>query len=243
MTISPDFSAASTAVTAVLAAYLLLGEPFVGRRVYGSLARRRDTEPRALVRYFGLTITLWWAFAGLAVAALLLSPGLDAADLGITAPERPGYTVALICVFTAIAVATGRNFRGLAEQGKNVPGLSSIEAMLPRTTEERRLAVALAVTDGICAELVYRGLLIAFGVGALGLNLYLAVGLSALVHAAAGFYQGRQGMALFGLFGAVFGGLYVATGSLLLPVVAHVALSVRDLTLPAPDKLRAVPAA
>ncbi|MET7363338.1 CPBP family intramembrane glutamic endopeptidase [Streptomyces sp. NPDC005562] len=241
MTISPDFSAASTAVTSVLAAYLLLGEPWAGRRTYGSLARRRDTEPRALVRYFGLVLTLWWALAALAVAALLLSPGTDAADLGLTAPDRPVYAGVGILVATAIAVASGRNFRALARRGRNVPGLAAIEAMLPRTAEERRLAIAVAVTDGLCAELLYRGLLIAFGVGVLGLGVSAAAVLSVLVYAVAGFYQGRQGVLAFALFGAVFAGLYLATGSLLLPAAAHIALSVRDLTLPAPEKLSTAP--
>ncbi|WAL94772.1 CPBP family intramembrane glutamic endopeptidase [Streptomyces sp. Je 1-369] len=243
MTISPDFSAASTAVATVLAAYLLLGEPWAGRRMYGSLARRRDTEPRALVRYFGLVLTLWWALAALAVAVLLLSPGTDAADFGLAMPDRPGYVVTGILLAGAVAVASGRNFHDLAKREKNVPGLASIEAMLPRTAEERRLAIAVAVTDGIGAELVYRGLLIAFGVGVLGLDLYVAAAFSVLVYAVAGFYQGRQGVLAFALFGAMFTGLYLATGSLLLPVAVHVILSVRDLTLPAPEKLRAAPEA
>ncbi|MEW2391439.1 CPBP family intramembrane glutamic endopeptidase [Streptomyces venezuelae] len=238
MTISPDFSAASTAVTAVFAAYLLLGEPWAGRRMYGSLARRRDTEPRALVRYFGLVLTLWWAFAALAVAALLLSPGTDAADFGLTAPDRPVYVVTGVLLAAAIVAASGRNFHDLAQRGRNVPGLASIEAMLPRTAEERRLAIAVAVTDGVGAELVYRGLLIAFGVGALGLDLYAAAALSVLVYAVAGFYQGYRGVLAFALLGTVFTGLYLATGSLLLPVAVHVFLSVRDLTLPAPEKPR-----
>ncbi|WP_447036647.1 CPBP family intramembrane glutamic endopeptidase [Streptomyces sp. DSM 118878] len=235
-TISPDFSAASTAVTAALAGYLLLGEPWAGRRMYRSLARRRDTEPRALVRYFGLSLALWWTFAALAVGALLLSPGASAADFGLVAPERSAYVVTGILLVAAIAVASARNFHELAKQGKNVPGRAAIEAMLPRTAEERRLAVAVAVTDGVCAELVYRGLLIAFGVGALGLDLYAAAALSVVVHAAAGFYQGRQGVLVFAVFGALLTGLYLATGSLLLPVAVHVILAVRDLTLPAPEK-------
>ncbi|MFJ2772920.1 CPBP family intramembrane glutamic endopeptidase [Streptomyces sp. NPDC087300] len=243
MTISPDFSVTATVATAALAAYLLLGEPWLGRRAYGSLARRRDTEPRALVRYFTFVLTLWWALAAVAGAALLLSPGTDAADLGLTVPERPVYAVAIVLIIGAAAVASGRNFRDLAAQGKNVPGMAAIEAMLPRTTVERRLATAVAVTDGICAELVYRGLLIAFGVGALGLDLYAAAALSVLVYAAAGSYQGRRGVLIFGVFGAVLTGLYFATGSLLVPVAVHVILSLRDLMLPAPDVLRTAPAA
>ncbi|AZM52557.1 CPBP family intramembrane metalloprotease [Streptomyces sp. WAC 01529] len=243
MSISPDFSVAATAATAALAAYLLLGEPWAGRRMYASLARRRDGEPRALVRYFTLTLALWWSFAAVAVAALLLSPGVDPADLGIALPERPIYAVAGILILTAIAAASGRNLYDLAERGKHVPGLAAIEAMLPRTAEERRLAIAVAVTDGVCAELVYRGLLIAFGVGALGLPLYAAAALSVLVYALAGFYQGRKGVLVFALFGAVATGLYLGTGSLLLPVAVHTVLAVRDLTLPAPDKPRAPAAA
>ncbi|MEV8022992.1 CPBP family intramembrane glutamic endopeptidase [Streptomyces sp. NPDC086554] len=242
MTVSPDFSAASTAVTAVLGAYLLLGEPWLGRRVYGSLARRRDTEPRALVRYFTFVLAFWWVFAALAVAVLLLSPGMAAADLGIAAPDSPATTAVVIVAVAAVTVMSGRHMRSLAEGGRNVPGLASIQAMLPRTAQERRLAIAVAVTDGLCAELVYRGLLIAFGVGVLGLNLYVAAALSVLVYAVAGFYQGRSGVLAFGCFGALFAGLYATSGSLLLPVAVHVALSVRDLTLPEPEPIGSVPA-
>lgn len=243
MTISPDFSAASTAVTAALAGYLLLGEPWAGRRMYGSLARRRQTEPRALVRYFGSVLALWWAFAALAVAALLLSPGVSAADLGLAAPDRPAVVITGIILAAVIAVASARNFHHLVRQGKNVPGRDAIGAMLPRTAEERRLAVAVAVTDGLGAELVYRGLLIAFGVGVLGLDAPVAAALSVVVYAAAGFYQGRQGVLVFAVFGALFSGLYLATGSLLLPAALHVLISVRDLTLPAPERPLAAVAA
>ncbi|MGW6060233.1 CPBP family intramembrane glutamic endopeptidase [Streptomyces sp. NPDC055189] len=241
MTISPDFSVASTAVTAVLGAYLLLGEPWLGRRLYGSLARRRDAEPRALVGYFTFVLVFWWVLAALAVAALLLSPDMTAADLGIAAPESPVSAAIIVVAFLAVTVTSGRNMRTLAQSGRNVPGLASIQAMLPRTAQERRLAIAVAVTDGICAEFVYRGLLIAFGVGVLGLNLYAAATLSVLVYALAGLYQGRSGAIAFALVGVLFAGLYVSTGSLLLPVVIHVALSVRDLTLPEPEPIGSVP--
>ncbi|MFE6161811.1 CPBP family intramembrane glutamic endopeptidase [Streptomyces sp. NPDC056486] len=241
MTISPDFSVASTVVTAVLGAYLLLGEPWLGRRLYGSLARRRDTEPRALVGYFSFILVFWCVLAALAVAALLLSPGIAAADLGIAAPASPVSAAVIIVLMGAVSVVSGRKMRALAEGGRNVPGLASIQAMLPRTAQERRLAIAVAVTDGICAELVYRGLLIAFGVGVLGLNLYAAAALSVLVYAVAGIYQGRSGVIAFGLVGALFAGLYVASGSLLLPIAVHIALTVRDLTLPVPEPIGSLP--
>lgn len=231
---APEFSAAATAVAGVLGAYLLLVEPWLGRRMYASLARRRATEPRALVRYFTLTITLWWAFAALALSALLLSPGVRATDLGLALPKDPLFFLPVVLLFAAIAVASGRAFRDMAKDGKHIPGRAAIEAMLPRTGTERRLAVAAAVTDGICAELVHRGLLIAFGVGALGLDPYLAAALSLAVYALAGWYQGATGIVVLALFGALLTGLYLATGSLLLPIAVHAMISVRDLLIPAP---------
>ncbi|MFF8659584.1 CPBP family intramembrane glutamic endopeptidase [Streptomyces huasconensis] len=241
MTISPDFSPAATALTAVLGAYLLLGEPLLGRRMYASLARRRAGEPGALVGYFRSALGLWWALAACAVAALLLSPGVAAADLGIAPPDKPAVVVVGVLLSTVIAVTSGRTLRDLDRQGKHVPGRAAIEAMLPGTPRERALAVAFGVTDGICAELVYRGLLIAFGVGVLGLHLYAAAALSVLVYAVAGYYQGRQGLLVFGAFGALLTGLYLATGSLLLPMAMHVVLSVRDLTVLAPPTPSATP--
>lgn len=236
---APQFSVAGTAVAAALGAHLLLVEPWLGRRMYASLARRRATRPRALVRYFTLTITLWWAFAALAVSALLLSPGATAADLGIALPGDPLFFFPVVLLFAVIAVASGRSFRELAKEGKHIPGRAAIEAMLPRTGTERRLAMAAAVTDGICAELLYRGLLIAFGVGALGLDLYLAAALSLAVYALAGWYQGGTGVLVLALFGTLLTGLYLATGSLLLPIAVHAMISVRDLLIPAPELPRA----
>ncbi|MGB8945452.1 MAG: CPBP family intramembrane glutamic endopeptidase [Streptomyces sp.] len=235
VSLSPEFSAVSTAVAAAVGAYLLLGEPWLGRRVYASLARRRDTEPRALVGYFTFVLVFWWVLAALAMTVLLFSPAMAAADLGIALPESPLTAVAVIAVMVVVSVVSGRKMRALAEGGRNVPGLASIQAMLPRTRQERRLAIAVAVTDGICAELVYRGLLIAFGVGVLGLDVYVAAAFSVLAYALAGIYQGRSGVIAFGLVGVLFTGLYLASGSLLLPVAIHIALSVRDLTLPVPE--------
>ncbi|WJV49551.1 CPBP family glutamic-type intramembrane protease [Streptomyces flavofungini] len=232
---APEFSGAATALAGALGAYLLLVEPWLGRRMYASLARRRASEPRALVRYFTLSISLWWAFAALAVTTLLLSPDARATDFGMALPEDPLFFVPVVLLFAAIAVASGRAFRDMAKEGKHIPGRAAIEAMLPRTGAERRLAIAAAVTDGICAELVYRGLLIAFGVGALGLDPYLAAALALAVYALAGWYQGGAGIVVLALFGALLTGLYLATGSLLLPIAVHAMISVRDLLIPAPE--------
>ncbi|WP_156724249.1 CPBP family glutamic-type intramembrane protease [Streptomyces apocyni] len=231
MTISPDFTTAALAVAAVLVAYLAVGEPWLGRRMYGSLERRRDSEPRALVRYYRVVLGIWCALGALAVAVLALSPGAAAGDLGLGAPDDPLFTYALIPVFLVAVGWSGWVFRQKARDGRHIPGLSSISAMLPRTPGEHRYAVAVGLADGVIGEFVYRGLLIALGVGVLGLNVYVAAALALAVYALAGLYQGRKGVLLFAFFGAVATLLYLQTGSLLLPVVFHAAIAVRDLVM------------
>ncbi|MBC9717935.1 CPBP family intramembrane metalloprotease [Streptomyces sp. TRM66268-LWL] len=239
MAISPEFGTAGAAATAVLAAYLLLADPWIGRRMYASLERRRDSEPRALVRYFALVTVLWWLAAALAGAALLAADDVAASDVGLGAPESPWYAALLCALLVVGAVVTGRSLRRLHAEGRSVPGLSTIAAMLPRTPAERRIATVAAVTDGLCAEFVYRGLLIAFGVGVLGLNVYVAAAISLAAYALAGLYQGRRGVLAFAVFGAIATMFYLVTGSLLVPVVFHVVMTVRDLAfIPVPPRER-----
>ncbi|MDG4861550.1 CPBP family intramembrane metalloprotease [Streptomyces sp. T-3] len=230
-TVSPEFTTASTLISAALATYLVLGEPWLGRRMFASLKARRDGEPRALLRYYRFGTAFWAGFAALALLAFALSDGFQAADLGFGAPERPWFAAFLAAVLVFVALATGRSFHKMAREGKHVPGLGTLDAMLPRTGRERRYAAVTAVVSGVGTELVYRGLLIAFGVGVLGLNLYVAAAGSLVIYAAAGWYQGREGVLLFALYGALMTGLYFLTGSLVVPIVANVALCLRDLVL------------
>ncbi|WBB62288.1 CPBP family glutamic-type intramembrane protease [Streptomyces sp. WMMC500] len=230
--ISPEFSTAGLAVALPLAAYLVLADPWLGRRLYADLKRRRDTDDRALTRYFGLMIAIWWPLAALAVAAVLLSPDVAAADVGFALPDSASavaVTLAVAAAFGVSVVLGGRNMRKLSAEGRNIPGLAAIEAMLPRTPAERRLAVAVSVTDGICANVVYRGLLIALGTDVLGVGVFPAAAIAVAVAALVGLYQGAEQIPLFALWSAVVTAAYVATGSLLLPVLIHVVTVGRDL--------------
>lgn len=232
--LSPHLTTASVVTAAAVALYLAVGEPFVGRRMYASLARRRDTEPAALVRYFRTVLGFWAVLVALCGAVYALSPGLTAADLGLAVGDGPVAVTAFAGALLVAVVLGGRKLGGLARDGKHVPGLDAVSAMLPRTPRERRHAVAVALVDAAGSELLHRGLLIAFGVGALGLNIYVAAALALLIYAGAGLYQGRSGVVVFALFGGVCTALYLLTGSLLLPVAVHALVSLRDLVyLPA----------
>ncbi len=95
----------------------------------------------------------------------------------------------------------------------------------------------MAVTAGVCEEIVYRGLLIAFGVGVLGLSTTAAAALALAVFVAGHFYQGWKGMVVVALLGFWLTTVYLSTGSLLLPILVHVMIDVRGLVcMPAPDR-------
>jgi hypothetical protein len=95
---------------------------------------------------------------------------------------------------------------------------------MPRTRRERLWGAALAVTAGVTEEIVFRGLLIAAGVGILGLPAWTAALLSAAVFGLAHRYQGPAGMANAAFAGLLFTVLYGVSGNLLSAMALHVAV-------------------
>ncbi len=103
--------------------------------------------------------------------------------------------------------------------------------LLPRTRRERWLAAGMAVTGGVFAELLYRGLFITL-VASMGVPLWGAAALSILLFAVAHAYQGWWGLLSAGFSGTLFTVLYLGTGSLVVPVLVHVALNLRSVVFP-----------
>ncbi|WP_017616537.1 CPBP family intramembrane glutamic endopeptidase, partial [Nocardiopsis salina] len=119
------------------------------------------------------------------------------------------------------------------------PGRGVEELLYPRTRAEQPPAAGAAVTGGVFAEILYRGLFITL-VASLGLNLFVAALLSILLFSVAHVYQGWWGAAHGALTGTLFTVLYLGTGSLWVPIVVHVALNIRSMVFPpasaAPDE-------
>ncbi|WP_039831212.1 CPBP family intramembrane glutamic endopeptidase [Nocardiopsis valliformis] len=103
--------------------------------------------------------------------------------------------------------------------------------LLPRTGRERGLAAGMAVTGGVFGELLYRGLFITL-VASMGVPLWVAAVLSIVVFAVAHAYQGWWGLLSAGFSGTLFTILYLGTGSLVIPILVHVALNLRSVVFP-----------
>lgn len=165
----PDFSPAGVALGLVLVAYLVLIEPVLGFRSYAYLRRHRAERSRALKRVYALTLGVEVSWLVVVVLILLVSPDLEPGALGLRLPSGPllGPAVA----FTTVAVL-GQVVAGvvLRARGGAVPVAGDFALLLPVTPPERRLAGLVAIGAFTSEEVLVRGLLIALGVGVLGVS-------------------------------------------------------------------------
>jgi membrane protease YdiL (CAAX protease family) len=207
-------------------------QPFLGRSRYRRLLERLGHDPSARLAHYRRGIRFEWvgaAFVGLLALlahsrlAALWPPGAEPA----VAAQVPGIAVALVLVTAVYRFGGAGARRALAVQ------LRPVAALLPRTPAERRAFAGLAVTAGICEELLYRG----FGLAALrwvapGAGHAELIGLTAAAFGLAHLYQGAAGLALTALAGAYFAWIAIATGSLVPVMVLHALLDLRILGLP-----------
>lgn len=99
-----------------------------------------------------------------------------------------------------------------------------VEALIPRTREERFAFAALSVAAGVGEEIAYRGYAIAALAPATGVA--GAAVLTTVVFGVLHAYQGPQGMVRAGLLGGVLAWGLLVGGSLWPPIVAHALLDI-----------------
>lgn len=112
--------------------------------------------------------------------------------------------------------------------------LPDFTALLPHTGREKLLWALVAVSAGICEEVVFRGWLLSTLHGEFGVSGTALIVAGAIAFGLAHAYQGIPGMILTALAGAFFCNLYVVTGSLLIPIVVHIVVDARFAILPTP---------
>ncbi|MGH2718433.1 MAG: CPBP family intramembrane glutamic endopeptidase [Actinomycetota bacterium] len=231
--LNPHFSAAGGVIGVAAALYMLGVAPLLGRWKYRRLARARSHDPGALARFYRISLLIGWGWVVLVLLVPALSPRMRASDLGLAWPSGSGApwataaTVVLLVLFGLTAIA----IRGYVQSGKPLPGQGRFAALVPDTASERRMALAVTFTAGISEELLCRGLLIATLVGVFGLPVLVAAILAVLLFGMAHLYQGATGVLGTAIVGAIFTALYLASGSLLLPILVHIALDARSLLL------------
>lgn len=214
----------SLVLFALLVIHLAVVSPLMGRRTYAALRENRSMYTRTFLAWIGEL----WALAFVALAIVGLSPDLDLADLGLVPAEDLSTMLGMIVGATVVSLALALVVR---LKKVTMPGQAAFEELIPATAAERWLALALAVSAGVCEEIVFRGLLISGFMSILDVSRPVAAGLALALFVVGHLYQGWRGMVMVTLAGFSLTALYFSTGSLLLPIVLHILVDVRSLLI------------
>ena len=233
-------------VLAAIGSWLLLGEPLLGKRSYRALldaldAGRADARARF---YRSWTVQGWllmFAVLALVFGILRWTP----AHIGLRWPQvdfhaGSGFVAGMLGAAVAglllgVVMARRQAATGKAPTAPAVTG--DVLRMLPRTPRERRGFALLSLTAGITEEVIWRGfLLTALAVVFPHAPAWLLLLPMALVFGWAHLYQGWSGVLVTAILGAILGGVYIGTGSLLLPIVLHALVDLRALLIPVPHE-------
>lgn len=202
--------------------------PVIGWWAYQRFLERLKHEGGvALVREYQHTL-VWLGGLGLGVMAIWLGAGRDWAALGLAGGSASGLalglTIGALAALTLRPILVAASPKVAAAMRKQ---FGKLEAILPRDGRQLRWALAVSVFAGVFEELAYRGYLMAyFGTW---LGPWGALAASSILFGLAHSYQGVAGVLLTGLIGALFGWIYLETGSLLLPILLHAMLDISSM--------------
>jgi membrane protease YdiL (CAAX protease family) len=149
------------------------------------------------------------------------------ADLGIRPPSGWGFWAAA-AVAALVAAALTAQLRAVSARPERRAEvrtqLGGHNVLLPRTPDERAGFTAVSVTAGVCEELLYRGWMIGWLAPWLGVPAAAVTSLA--VFGAAHSYAGRANALKATGLGALFTVLYLASGSLWVPIALHALIDI-----------------
>jgi membrane protease YdiL (CAAX protease family) len=120
--------------------------------------------------------------------------------------------------------------------------LTWIAPLFPASAAGRWFFGAVCLGAGISEELAFRGFLLFYFATLLDFGTSFGVVGSSAVFGLGHLYQGWRGVLLTAFIGLLLAAAYVASGSILVPMVIHAALDLRLLIIVTPRRLRALSA-
>jgi len=143
-------------------------------------------------------------------------------------PARIGWTykhlwadiVLGIVLFFPVFLAASALGALLERLGFSGPSQSAMGALLPRTSAQYALAIALVIVVALSEEFIFRGYLIR-RLSSATRSVAMAVVVASIIFAFGHGYEGTSGVVAVGFIGLAFALIYVWRGSLVAPVVMH----------------------
>ena len=214
----------------LLAAYAVLAGPLLGYFAYQKARKKIASGARhAKVGLYREIVAEQVITTG--AILLLWRSGLSSSSLGLIPPRSWVWTMAALSVIVVALAWSSLRLRPRAEKIR-AKLKDSLGTLLPDSREERFWFGAVSIGAGISEELAFRGFLLYY------LSLYLPwlntlerVLLVSISFGVAHIYQGWKGAVGAGTMGLILAVLYLASGSLLLPVLVHAAMDWRALLI------------
>ena len=205
-----------------LAAILILALPPRAWLAFRTLLRA-GAEQRPAVRkrlYLGAMLTQW-ALVALVILRWLLSRRLWTA-IGLVPVITPGAIgvgigVAVIVILIVMQLRAASGDSEVFERAR--ARLQHVEPLLPHSPGELQRFRMVAVTAGICEELLFRGFLIWYFAHYTGL--IQAALISSVSFGLGHAYQGVRYVFVTGLLGAFLAAVYLISGSIVLSMLIH----------------------
>lgn len=196
---------------------------------------KTSNDPRVKIQSYQKTVGWLWAASVVACIVLGLRTVLTIHRDAGEASWLPGseFVIGFMgAALIALFLPTFLMMRSGTARARIAKSLEKLNFILPKTAEERRWFVLVAITAGVCEEILYRGFLIHYfrelpvSIGLIG-----ALILSSCVFGFAHLYQGVVGIVQTTILGAIFGLIFIVTGSLLLPMALHALIDLRILLI------------
>lgn len=242
--LSPGFPATPAIALVVLVAllvWLMLRAMRKDRREYSRFKRYRSTAKRqALYRKWALESFLVFGGSAVVVAVLVWQhiplffesfhelPAII--EFSRFVSEHAGVVIGVTAgVVGALAIGSVVALY-LVRDSDEVHTIGDIAALLPRNRAELKYGALLSVNAGVVEELLFRltlPVLIFAATGSAAVAVAASVALFGLLHV----YQGPSGVIGSMIIGGLLMALFLATGSILLAVLAHAVIDLRSLVL------------
>ena len=212
----------------LLAGSIVFVDPVIGAWWLSRVARRiASGDSGARARLYRRTIAEQWAWTlGLLIGWAWLDRPF--AWLGLGAPSgASAWITAVLCTAAvalfgtqiyAVLVSADARASMRADLDRSGPG---VQTVIPGTAKELRLFLGVSLTAGFCEEVLARGFMLWY------FNTWLpswaAIAVVIVAFGVGHAYQGPRGVLLTAAAGSIYLAAYLATGSLVAPIVMHAA--------------------
>lgn len=226
--------AIAAGVQTTVAAWLLLGQPFFGKFKYERLKFLAPTDPGARTRSYLLSLLIEWGLVAAVMVSLPMAKYVPA-EIGLRAPAGFGLTLTWGLVAAGLVLAVTMivsMYRSPEARAAYRESMEKVRWLMPATTGEQFLWTGVAVTAGICEELLFRGFLPIYLIQMLpSLPLWAALLATSVMFGLGHLYQGWRGMVQTGALGAIFAVIFLLTGSLFASMALHALVDLLPLVM------------